>query len=250
MVIIIMQPNTYKDFYTNESDVYHSRRYGGLYGRLFQQLHHEILTEMLKKISTDKVLEVACGTGHTSTLLSNLGIKSIACDLTPAMMNKAKVRLAGNKIIPEFMEADAFNLPFEDNSFDVLISTRFLHLFHMDKQEELFSEFNRVLKPGGHLIIDFDNWSSRWIMAAPYLLYNLIKYKRIAPFSIYNKIAKTQSMLLRNGIKPIKTQGIGGTHLVIPSMISFNMGLKLGRTHKQLPLRIIAEQFAILGQKQ
>lgn len=245
-----MQPETYKDFYTNESDVYHSSRYNGLYGKLFQQLHHETLTEMLKKTTTDKVLEVACGTGHTSTLLSDLGIKSIACDLTPAMMDKAKARLSGKDIIPEFMEADAFNLPFEDHSFDVLISTRFLHLFAMDKQEELFAEFNRVLKPGGHLIVDFDNWSSRWLMAVPYLFYNLVKYQRIAPFSIYNKIAKTKSMLLTNGINPIETQGIGGTHLILPSMVSFGLGLKLGRANRSLPLRIFAEQFAILGQKQ
>ncbi len=245
-----MQPETYKDFYTHESKVYHASRYSGLYGRLFQHLHHETLTEMLAQTSGEDVLEVACGTGHTSTLLADLGIKSIACDLTPAMMDKAKARLAGKPVIPEFMEADAFNLPFEDNSFDVLISTRFLHLFKMDKQEELFTEFNRVLKPGGYLIVDFDNWTSRWLMAAPYLLYNLIRYQRIAPFSIYNKISETQSMLLEKGIKPVETQGIGGTHLSLPALISFKWGLKFGQAHKKPPMRIVAEQFAILGQKQ
>ena len=244
-----MQPETLKYFYTNESGKYHKTRYEGLYGRIFKILHHETLTEILEKIPTDNVLEVACGTGHTSELLSNLNIDFIACDLTPAMMNKAKERLAGKSVFPKFMEADAFNLPFEDNSFDLLISTRFLHLFKMDKQEELFAEFNRVLKPGGHLIVDFDNWTSRWIMAVPYLLYNLIRYQRIAPFSIYNKIAKTKSMLFKNGIRPIQTHGIGGTHLFLPALISFKLGLKLGQAHKKIPLRMFAEQFVILGQK-
>ena len=245
-----MQPKTYRDFYANESKVYHSRRYGGLYGKLFKRLHHETLRQMLEKTTGDDVLEVACGTGHTSTLLSELGVRFIACDLTPAMMEKAKDRLAGKTIIPEFLEADAFNLPFKENSFDVIISTRFLHLFEMDKQEELFEEFNRVLKPGGYLIVDFDNWYSRWIMLIPYLFYNLIKYQRLAPFSVYNRIYKTKCMLLKKGINPIQIQGVGGTHLLLPAMISFNLGLQLGKIHRQWPMLFAAEQFVVLGQKQ
>ena len=245
-----MKTKIYKEFYTKESDTYHTSRYNGVYGRLFERLHHETLRRMLNQTSKNDVLEVACGTGHTSNLLSQLNIKSIACDLTPAMMDKAKERLQRNTVMPVFLEANAFNLPFEDNRFDLLISTRFLHLFEMRKQNELLKEFNRVLKPGGYLIVDYDNWSSRWLMAIPYLFYNLVKYQRLAPFSIYNKISKTERMLKSNGFMPVDIQGVGGTHLVFLSMLSFDIGLKLGRLHRRPPLRILAEQFVVLGKKQ
>jgi SAM-dependent methyltransferase len=245
-----MNPDDYKKFYTNESNIYHNTRYGGLYGKLFEKLHHEWLTEILEHISNKQsVLEVACGTGHTSALISNLGINFIACDLTPAMIEKAKKRVESLPIKPKFMEADATNLPFDSNSFDVVISTRFLHLFNYDKQEEVLSEMIRVLKPGGSLIVDFDNWINRWLMALPYLIYNLIRYKRIAPFSIYNKIGETTNMIERLGVKVNSSTGIGGTHLVGVAAFSFAIALKIGRIQRIKHCRFLSEQFVVHGYK-
>ncbi len=241
-----MQPADYQEFYTKESSVYHTRRYGGLYGKIFQHLHHNVLAECLKPFNKkDNILEIACGTGHTSALLVALGLKPISCDLTPAMMRQAREKTAGKPNQPDFVQADATRLPFPDNSFDALISTRFLHLFQSEKQREIIQEMHRVLKPGGSLIIDFDNWSSRWIMSIPYLFYNIIKYSRAAPFSIYNRINPTSKMIEEIGFNVNPAIGIGGTHLIALGIFSFPLAIKAGLMHRKLPLRILAEQFVI-----
>ena len=245
-----MNPDDYKKFYTIESNTYHNTRYGGLYGKLFEKLHHEWLTEILDNISNKQsVLEVACGTGHTSALISKLGINFTACDLTPAMIEQAKKRIERLSVQPKFMEADAIDLPFGSNSFDVVISTRFLHLFNYDKQEEVLSEMIRVLKPGGSLIVDFDNWINRWLMALPYLIYNLIRYKRIAPFSIYNKIGKTTKMIEKLGVNVHSSTGIGGTHLIGVAAFSFESAVKIGRIQRVKYCQLLSEQFVVHGYK-
>jgi len=55
----------------------------------------------------------------------------------------------------ETKQGDAYSLPFEDNSFDVIIMVRVLH--HIDQPELLFSEITRILKPQGTFIIDIPN---------------------------------------------------------------------------------------------
>lgn len=245
-----MSIKDYKKFYTNEASVYHDTRYGGVYGNLFRTLHHETLSSFLSQHkSEERVLEVACGTGHTSSLLIEMGLKPVSCDLTIAMINKAKSRFSNSDKMPVFIETNAMNLPFEDNTFDTLISTRFLHLFNEQDQIKLFSEMHRVLKPGGELIIDFDNWSSRWILSIPYLFYNLIKYRRVAPYSIYNKINRTSKNIQEAGFSINKIDGVGGTHLILIAFLSKHMALRIGRLHKINPLRILSEQFVVSAYK-
>ena len=245
-----MQPSDYKSFYTKESKIYHDTRYGGIYGRIFKALHHEALSECLDKERLKcSMLEVACGTGHTSELLIDKGFQPISCDLTAAMLNKAKSRFTAGKEQPTFIEANALNLPFKDEHFDLIVSTRFLHLFDYSTQKQVLLEMYRVLKPGGRIVVDFDNWSSRWIMGLPYLFYNLIKHKRLAPFSIYNRINETLESIKSIGFDIDKVYGVGGTHLVLFGVLSNSLAIKIGRLHQNLPLRIMAEQFLVTAVK-
>ena len=246
-----MQQDQFKSFYTDEADVYHDRRYQTRYGQLFKLLHHESITELLHEFpKKTRLLEVACGTGHTTELLSALGFEVSACDLTPAMMHRARQRLsvqAARHI--NLVETNAMCLPFADSTFDLVVSTRFLHLFPFIKQQMVLTEMLRVLKPNGYILVDFDNWFSRWLLAVPYAFYNLIRYRRLAPFSIYNKVAKTQHMIETLGVEVISIIGIGGTHLVLPAYISNSLAVACGRLHKSPGWRLLAEQFILFGRK-
>lgn len=246
-----MRPDTYKSFYTDEANFYHDRRYQTRYGRIFKILHHESIAKLLHKEPRNaRLLEVACGTGHTTELLSALGFKVYACDLTPAMMYYAKQRLSEKKARDVgFVETDAMSLPFADNTFDLVVSTRFLHLFPFTEQQILLTEMLRVLKPNGHILIDFDNWFSRWLLAVPYAVYNLVCYQRLAPFSIYNKITKTKNMVETLGVEVTDLIGVGGTHLVFPAYISNSLAVACGRFHKYPGWRLCAEQFIVFGRK-
>lgn len=242
-----LESKHYKEFYSFESRHYHALRYETLYGRLFQSLHHHVLREVLDPLSRQaKVLEVACGTGHITKLFVDMGFRPVACDLTPQMMQQARARCQGLSV---FLEADAFQLPFPDGIFDALISTRFLHLFPHDQQRLLFIEMLRVLKPGGLIVVDFDNFSSRWLLAIPFLIYNVIRYHRVAPDSIYNRIRATERTLNNLGVNETLCYGIGGTHLIVPCWFSQRLAFLLGLKHQRKPLRFLAEQFVVCGRK-
>jgi len=237
-------------FYTDEASVYQNRRYSTRYGRLFASLHHEAIFLLLDNQSRDfKILEIACGTGHTTGLLSLMGFGVTACDLTEAMMKQAVERVKGSPATTRFVRTDARCLPFPDNSFDIVVSTRFLHLFSHDEQSKLLDEMLRVLRPGGYILVDYDNWFSRWMWAAPYAIYNIVKYRRLAPYSIYNRIAKTRSMISEKGVDIKDVVGVGGTHLILVSWLSIKFALKLGKWHQKPGLRLFAEQFIVFGEK-
>lgn len=238
----------FRDFYAQESTVYEVRRYETRYGRLFRRLHHSILGQALASIPAGaRCIEVACGTGHTTRLLSKHFNALTACDLTPEMMARNQQSMTAGNVT--YLQANAFSLPFPDNSFDVLVSTRFLHLFSWGDQQRLFREFNRVLVPGGTLLIDFDNIVARWIYAVPHVLYNLIRYQRLAPFSIYNLPGRTRSSIEDSGFGTLQVQGIGGWHLLLPALLSERFAFSTGLLHRNKPLLYLAEQFLVTGTK-
>ena len=150
---------------------------------------------------------------------------------------------------PLFVETNAKKLPFADNSVDWVISTRFLHLFPYNTQVEMLIEMLRVLKPNGKIIIDFDSWSSRWLLALPFLIYNLIRYQRLASYSFYNKISKTKEILTKLNAEVDDVIGVGGVHLVLPEIFSSSLGVNLGYFHRKPPLRFLAEQFVLIAHK-
>lgn len=238
----------FREFYAHEASVYEETRYRTKYGRLFRKLHHAVLVDMLAGLPADaRCLEVACGTGHTTGLLARHFNALAACDLTPEMMLLNQRSNAGANVT--YLQANAFSLPFPDSSVDVLVSTRFLHLFARRDQQRLYREFNRVLVPGGRLIIDFDNIIARWIHAIPHLLYNLVRYRRLAPFSIYNFPGRTRNDIDAAGFGQLSVQGVGGWHLLLPAMVSGELALELGAAHRSKPLLYLAEQFVVSGVK-
>jgi len=240
--------NRFKKFYSTEASVYEKTRYESFYGRLFRKLHHAVLASELKKNDPGvRYVEIACGTGHTTRLMSQYCDSLTACDLTPEMM--AQNKCSSNAKNVSYIQANAFELPFEDASFDVLVSTRFLHLFSWDEQKKLYKEFNRILVPGGRLIVDFDNMFARWLYALPHVAYNLVRYQRLAPFSIYNLAGSSRKALESSGFSDLSTRGVGGWHLVFILFFSENIAYKFGLMHWRLPLRLIAEQFLISGVK-
>ena len=237
----------FQPFYQQVAAEYEDSRYRTRYGRLFRQLHYRTLHQVLETFARDAdVLEVACGTGHTTRFMASMGFEHTACDLTPEMM--AVARQSAEKVC--FFRADAFHLPVPDSSQDLVISTRFLHLFGADQQALLFAEFQRVLRPGGILVVDFDNLYARWIYAIPHFLYNLVRYRRAAPFSIYNRPGKICRELRGVGFEPESVLGMGGWHLVFPALISEAVALSIGWAQRNWPWRLLTEQFLIVSRKE
>ena len=94
-----------------------------------------------------RVLDVAAGTGASSIEFVRAGADVVAVDFSEGMLEE------GRRRHPEidFRQADAMNLPFEDNSFDA-VTTSF-GLRNIEDFDRALREFYRVLRPGGHLVV-------------------------------------------------------------------------------------------------
>ena len=94
-------------------------------------------------------LDVACGTGNATIPAAQAGARAVGLDLTPKLLEQARRRAAGAGVEIEWIEGDAEALPFDDGSFDVVLST-FGCMFAPDHRRTA-SEMARVLRPGGKL---------------------------------------------------------------------------------------------------
>jgi ubiquinone/menaquinone biosynthesis C-methylase UbiE len=101
------------------------------------------------------VLDVACGTGNATIPAAKAGARVTGLDFAPRLLEIARERAADAMVEIDFLEGDAQELPFEDASFDRVVST-FGHMFAPD-HERTASEMKRVLRPGG--VIAFACWS-------------------------------------------------------------------------------------------
>jgi len=100
------------------------------------------------------VLDVACGTGVVAVTAARAGAKVRGLDLSPVLVEHARRNATLAAVEVEFREGDAEALPYEDASFDVVVS-QFGHMF-APRPEVAIAEMLRVLKPGG--TIAFSTW--------------------------------------------------------------------------------------------
>jgi len=109
----------------------------------------ESVIEMASLSEGDRVLEVGCGTGFTTTgIAEKVRQKDIvAIDLTPEQMEKAIEKLPN----VNYIRGDAENLPFKDNSFDASISAGSIE--YWPNPQRGISEMARVTKPGGRVVV-------------------------------------------------------------------------------------------------
>ena len=118
-------------------------------GPTYRQLYKMLKTDIL---GSDKVLEVATGTGLLAFEICRYVNSIIAIDIAPEMIRIAMHKLQVNKIENiEFQIGDSCSLEFEDNSFEVVIASNVLHLLF--NAEKSLSEIHRVLKNGGIAIL-------------------------------------------------------------------------------------------------
>jgi len=99
----------------------------------------------------DRVLDVAAGTGNSSIPAAQTGAQVTASDLTPEMFDAGRRRAADAGVKLEWEEADAENLPFANDSYDVVMSC--IGAMFAPRHEAVASEFVRVGKPGGKVAL-------------------------------------------------------------------------------------------------
>jgi SAM-dependent methyltransferase len=112
--------------------------------------------------SGQRVLDVACGTGNASIPAAKTGAEVTASDLTPELFDAGRERAKAEGVELEWVEADAENLPFEDESYDVVMSS--IGAMFAPQHQAVADELVRVCRPGG--TIGMLNWTPEGMIGA------------------------------------------------------------------------------------
>lgn len=97
-----------------------------------------------------KVLEIGCGTGTNLELFADSGCEIAGIDLSPSMMDLAKKKLGDRA---DLRIGDASEMPFEDDSFDLVLSFLTLHEMPPEVRTPVMREMVRVAGADGRLLL-------------------------------------------------------------------------------------------------
>ncbi len=126
-----------------------------------QAWEHELLSPVDQLFpdvdhSSLRVLDIGCGPGIFSILMTSNGLNVTAIDYTPNMLEQARKNAGELADRIAFIQMDAQALQFEDETFDIIVSRNVT--WNLPRPVDAYQEWARVLKPGG-LLINFDaNW--------------------------------------------------------------------------------------------
>ena len=118
------------------------------------QIASEELCEQMDLRAGSKVLDLCTGSGNTAISAARRWCNVIGIDYAPQLLEQARERAHAERLPIEFMEADAENLPFDDESFDVIIST--FGVAFAPNQKKAATELLRVCASGGRIALA--NW--------------------------------------------------------------------------------------------
>lgn len=131
---------------------------GGSYSRFADNYLH-MAAELVNETQVnpgDHVLDVACGTGNVAITAARRGVNVHAIDITPSMLERARMNAETAGVEDtEFRRADATELPYPDDTFDVTLSA--LGHMYAEPPSRAARELTRVTRPGGK--IGFTSWT-------------------------------------------------------------------------------------------
>jgi SAM-dependent methyltransferase len=99
----------------------------------------------------ERILDLATGTGWTSRVVARRGAVVTGVDIATALLEAAERQAAAEQLPIRYVEGDAERLPFEDASFDAIVST--YGVMFASRPEAAAKELARVCRPGGRIAL-------------------------------------------------------------------------------------------------
>jgi SAM-dependent methyltransferase len=112
---------------------------------------HSTVIERAEPKPGERVLDAATGTGAVAILVAQRGADAVGMDFAPALVDTARQRAAEEGVTVQWDIGDAEDMPYEDVSFDVVLST--CGVMFTPDQSAVASELARVTRPGGRLAL-------------------------------------------------------------------------------------------------
>lgn len=150
-----------REGYDRSGRKYADRRYGPPIHDVYRRRRNEVLTEIISNAVGNngplKILEVGCGPGLTLEYLGGVSDKYElhGLDFSKTMLDVADERLQALPNRWKLVFGSAFQLPYTNEYFDVVYSTRFIHQFAHQEKMEIQREMLRVTRRGGVVANEF-----------------------------------------------------------------------------------------------
>jgi ubiquinone/menaquinone biosynthesis C-methylase UbiE len=116
--------------------------------RGFRRFVEPLLVEATRDVPNARILDCGCGTGHNLTMLRRYG-RAAGIDLTWRGLEFARER--GERLV---VQASAAQLPFEDQTFDVVTSFDVIYALDDPTERAALTEMYRVLRPKGQILVN------------------------------------------------------------------------------------------------
>ncbi len=182
-----------------------------------------------------KVLEIGLGQGADSEPIVRRGGIYTGVDLTEESVKRVKMRFLFKDLAYESVEqASALDLPFQDDSFDIVFSHGVLH--HIPEIGKAQAEIARVLRPGGKLIVMlYAKWSLNYLLA-------IFCLRRLGLLTMY-MLGMNGSGIYADHLRNARNAGIGN-YLAIKHFINVSTDGPFNPYSKVYGRREIAADFA------
>ncbi len=153
-----------------------------------------------------KILDVGCGAGFLTNQFALAGHDVTGVDQSEDSLRVAHTYDRSGKV--RYLAANAYELPFDDETFDVVTSTDFLE--HIDDPEKVIKEFSRVLKPGGTFFFHtFNRNPLSWLVAIKMIEWLIPKTpKNMHVLKLFIKPIELQKYCENAHLKVIELTGI------------------------------------------
>jgi ubiquinone/menaquinone biosynthesis C-methylase UbiE len=138
------------------------RRIAGVYDRMYERIDRDLRVlgfRMFLPPRGGAILDVGCGTGLHLEIYKKSKCNLYGVDNSESMLGVAQARLEKEA---DLRKADASQLPFETDFFDLVLCMHVLHEMNSDVRSRVLEEIKRVVKPNGRiLLIDYHTGKPR-----------------------------------------------------------------------------------------
>lgn len=145
-----------ESFKGDKAAKYDARRFQGPLGQLKNWRDQQLILRALRQAGNiRRILDIPCGTGRTMRNLAPRIPYLVGADFSRDMMDISRQRhgdLGQPCGLLEYVQCDAERLPYVDASFDLVVSSRFMHHLSPDVRVRVLREFGRVSR--GWVLID------------------------------------------------------------------------------------------------
>lgn len=169
---------------------------------------YQLLRSLLKTNGYSNIIEVGCGSGiRTISLAKELLVSPTLLDFSPVALVLAEENAKRNKIEVKLVNANALDVPFTDNSFDIVWNAGVNEHFNGEDRQKVFNEMARICRPNGQVIVIVPN-----ALNIAYRLWKRVlmiqdrwSYGFESPYSFF----ELRDRLREAGLTPIKSGGTG-----------------------------------------